>query len=56
MRQIKDHGGDLIFAQGHSSPGLYAYAFLLEELTQEQLDNFRQEVDGKGYPLIRIRG
>ena len=43
-----DHGGDLIFAQGHSSPGLYAYAFLLGELTQERLDNFRQEVDGKG--------
>ena len=31
------HGGDLIFAQGHSSPGLYAYAFLLGELTQERL-------------------
>lgn len=43
-----DHGGDLVFAQGHSSPGLYAYAFLLGELTQEQLDNFRQEVGGKG--------
>src|SRR6187551_2560798 len=42
------HGGDLIFAQGHSSPGLYAYAFLLGELTQEQLDNFRREVGGKG--------
>lgn len=43
-----DHGGDLVFAQGHSSPGLYAYAFLLGELTQEQLNNFRQEVGGKG--------
>ena len=43
-----DHGGDLVLAQGHSSPGLYAYAFLLGELTQEQLDNFRQEVGGKG--------
>ncbi len=43
-----DHGGDLVFAQGHSSPGLYAYAFLSGELTQEQLDNFRQEVGGKG--------
>lgn len=42
------HGGDLVFAQGHSSPGLYAYAFLLGELTQERLDNFRQEVGGKG--------
>ncbi|MEO6824589.1 MAG: pyruvate dehydrogenase (acetyl-transferring), homodimeric type [Nitrosospira sp.] len=43
-----NHEGDLIFAQGHSSPGLYAYAFLLGELSQERLDNFRQEVDGKG--------
>ena len=43
-----DHGGDLVLAQGHSSPGLYAYAFLLGELTQEQLNNFRQEVGGKG--------
>ncbi|HEX7234362.1 MAG TPA: pyruvate dehydrogenase (acetyl-transferring), homodimeric type, partial [Nitrosospira sp.] len=42
------HGGALIFAQGHSSPGLYAYAFLLGELRQEQLDNFRREVGGKG--------
>ena len=30
MQPRKDHGGDLLFAQGHSSPGLYAYAFLLE--------------------------
>src|SRR5690242_4592637 len=44
----ENHGGDLLFAQGHSSPGLYAYAFLLGELTEEQLDNFRQEVEGKG--------
>ncbi len=43
-----DHGGDLVFAQGHSSPGLYAHAFLSGELTREQLDNFRQEVGGKG--------
>jgi pyruvate dehydrogenase E1 component len=42
------HGGDLIFAQGHSVPGIYARAFMLGRLTQEQLDNFRQEVDGKG--------
>ncbi len=44
----KHHGGDLVYVQGHSSPGIYAYAFLAGELTQEQLDNFRQEVDGKG--------
>ena len=44
----EDRGGDLVYAQGHSSPGLYAYAFLLDELSEEQLDNFRQEVEGKG--------
>src|SRR5687768_7973070 len=44
----ENHGGDLVFAQGHSSPGLYAYAFLLGELTEDQLNNFRREVGGKG--------
>jgi pyruvate dehydrogenase E1 component len=44
----EDHGGDLIFYQGHSSPGIYARAFLEGRLTEEQLVNFRQEVDGKG--------
>ncbi len=44
------HGGDLVYVQGHSSPGAYAYAFLSGELTQEQLDNFRQEVGGNGLP------
>jgi pyruvate dehydrogenase E1 component len=42
------HGGDLIFIQGHSSPGIYARAYLEGRLTDEQLQNFRQEVDGKG--------
>ncbi|HJU22150.1 MAG TPA: pyruvate dehydrogenase (acetyl-transferring), homodimeric type, partial [Casimicrobiaceae bacterium] len=42
------HAGDLVFIQGHSSPGIYARAFLLGRLTETQLDNFRQEVDGKG--------
>jgi pyruvate dehydrogenase E1 component len=42
------HGGDLIYAQGHSAPGIYARAFLEGRITAEQLDNFRQEVDGKG--------
>ncbi|MDR2679026.1 MAG: pyruvate dehydrogenase (acetyl-transferring), homodimeric type, partial [Zoogloeaceae bacterium] len=41
-------GGDLIFFQGHSVPGIYARAFLLGRLTEEQLDNFRQETGGKG--------
>ncbi len=44
------HGGDLIYIQGHSSPGIYARAFLEGRLTEEQLLNFRQEVDGKGLP------
>lgn len=42
------HGGDLVFAQGHSVVGIYARSFLLGRLSAEQMDNFRQEVDGKG--------
>jgi len=42
------HGGDLIFSQGHSAPGTYAHAFLLGRLSEEQMDNFRQEVGGNG--------
>jgi pyruvate dehydrogenase E1 component len=38
------HGGDLIYFQGHSSPGNYARAYLEGRLTEEQLDGFRQEV------------
>lgn len=38
------HGGDLIYIQGHSSPGIYARAFLEGRLTEEQLLAFRQEV------------
>ncbi|MBC9070675.1 pyruvate dehydrogenase (acetyl-transferring), homodimeric type [Thauera sp. CAU 1555] len=41
-------GGDLIFFQGHSVPGVYARAFMLGRLTEEQMDSFRQEVGGKG--------
>jgi pyruvate dehydrogenase E1 component len=44
----ESHGGDLVYIQGHSSPGVYARAFLEGRLTEAQLDNFRQEVDGKG--------
>jgi len=43
-----EHGGDLVFVQGHSAPGIYARAFMLGRLSVEQMDNFRQEVDGKG--------
>jgi len=44
----KDHGGDLIYFQGHAAPGIYARAFLEGRLTEEQLKKFRQEVDGNG--------
>ncbi len=44
----EDHGGDLVFFQGHSSPGNYARAFLEGRLTAEQLDGFRQEVSAPG--------
>ena len=44
----EQHGGDLIYIQGHNSPGLYARAFLEGRLTEEQLVNFRQETSGKG--------
>jgi len=42
------HGGDLIYFQGHSAPGVYARAFLEGRLTEEQITNFRRDVDGKG--------
>lgn len=43
-------GGDLVYYQGHISPGIYSRAFVEGRLTEEQLDNFRQEADGKGLP------
>ncbi|MDH3688921.1 MAG: pyruvate dehydrogenase (acetyl-transferring), homodimeric type [Gammaproteobacteria bacterium] len=43
-----DHGGDLLFIQGHSAPGIYARAFLEGRITEKQLANFRQEVEGEG--------
>ncbi|MFZ2161443.1 MAG: pyruvate dehydrogenase (acetyl-transferring), homodimeric type [Sideroxyarcus sp.] len=46
--QTEEHGGDLVFFQGHSSPGIYARAFLEGRLSEEQLHKFRQEVDGDG--------
>ncbi|NLZ10589.1 pyruvate dehydrogenase (acetyl-transferring), homodimeric type [Neopusillimonas aromaticivorans] len=55
--ETEDHGGDLVYFQGHSSPGVYGRAFLEGRLTEEQLDNFRQEVDGKGlssYPHPKL--
>lgn len=43
-----EHGGDMVFFQGHSAPGMYARAFLEGRLSADDLDKFRQEVDGGG--------
>ncbi|MFD6993817.1 pyruvate dehydrogenase (acetyl-transferring), homodimeric type [Streptomyces sp. NPDC059943] len=45
-----DGSGDQLYIQGHASPGIYARAFLDGRLTEEHLDNFRQEAGGKGLP------
>ncbi len=44
----EEHGGDLVFFQGHAAPGIYARAFLEGRISEEQMANFRQEVDGNG--------
>jgi len=44
----EQHDGDLIYYQGHSSPGIYARSFLEGRLDEAQLDNFREEVNGNG--------
>ncbi|MBS0308035.1 MAG: pyruvate dehydrogenase (acetyl-transferring), homodimeric type [Proteobacteria bacterium] len=52
-----EHGGDLLYIQGHSSPGIYARAFLEGRLSEEQMLNFRREVGGKGlssYPHPKL--
>jgi pyruvate dehydrogenase E1 component len=52
-----DHGGDLVYIQGHSSPGIYARAFLEGRLSAEQLVNFRREICHCGlssYPHPRL--
>ena len=43
-----NHGGDLLYIQGHSSPGIYARAFLEGRLSEKQLTNFRREVETEG--------
>ena len=53
----ENHGGDCLFIQGHVSPGIYARAYLEGRISEEQLLNFRQEVDGKGlssYPHPKL--
>ncbi|VFP86882.1 Pyruvate dehydrogenase E1 component [Candidatus Erwinia haradaeae] len=51
------NGGDLVYFQGHISPGIYARAFLEGRITEKQMDNFRQEVNGEGlssYPHPKL--
>jgi pyruvate dehydrogenase E1 component len=53
----EDHGGDLLYIQGHSSPGIYARAFLEGRLSEDQLIHFRREAGGKGlssYPHPKL--
>ncbi len=47
-----DHDGDLVYFQGHASPGIYARAFLEGRISKEQLENFRREAKGglSSYP------
>ncbi|MDR2128128.1 MAG: pyruvate dehydrogenase (acetyl-transferring), homodimeric type [Burkholderiaceae bacterium] len=55
--ESENHGGDCLYIQGHSAPGVYARAFLEGRLSEEQLLNFRQEVGGKGlssYPHPKL--
>jgi pyruvate dehydrogenase E1 component len=55
--ESEGHGGDCLYIQGHSSPGIYARAYMEGRLTEEQLLNFRQEVNGKGlssYPHPKL--
>ncbi|SFT48753.1 pyruvate dehydrogenase (acetyl-transferring), homodimeric type [Halomonas saccharevitans] len=43
-----DFEGDLVYIQGHVAPGVYARAYLEGRLTEDQMDKYRQEVDGDG--------
>ena len=55
--ESEGHGGDLLYIQGHSSPGIYARAYMEGRLSEEQMLNFRQEVGGKGlssYPHPKL--
>ena len=46
--RTENHGGDLVFFQGHSAPGAYARAYLEGRLNEKQLVHFRQEIDVDG--------
>src|SRR5213595_2351674 len=43
-----EHGGDLVYIQGHSSPGIYARAFLEGRISERQLEGVRQEISRDG--------
>ncbi|NOT67668.1 MAG: pyruvate dehydrogenase (acetyl-transferring), homodimeric type [Methylophilaceae bacterium] len=46
----ENFGGDLVYFQGHSSPGIYSRAFLEGRISEEQMSNFRMETGGNGLP------
>ena len=48
FRGVEGELGDIIYFQGHSSPGIYARSFLENRLSVDELDNFRRELNGKG--------
>ncbi len=55
--ESETHGGDCVYFQGHSAPGIYARAYLEGRISEDQLENFRQEVGGKGlssYPHPKL--
>lgn len=55
--RTEQFGGDMVYIQGHSSPGIYGRAYLEGRLSEEQLDNFRRETDRDGvssYPHPRL--
>jgi pyruvate dehydrogenase E1 component len=55
--ETPERGGDLLYIQGHSAPGIYARAYMEGRINEAQLANFRQEVDGKGlssYPHPKL--
>ncbi|WP_434706830.1 pyruvate dehydrogenase (acetyl-transferring), homodimeric type [Pseudomonas sp. D4-18] len=55
--RTEQFAGDMVYIQGHSSPGIYGRAYLEGRLSEEQLDNFRRETDRDGvssYPHPRL--
>ncbi|WP_099827424.1 pyruvate dehydrogenase (acetyl-transferring), homodimeric type [Oceaniglobus indicus] len=48
--RTEEHGGDLVYFQGHVIPGIYARSFMEGRLSEQQLVNFRSEVGGEGLP------